>query len=203
MDKLKHEAILYAEDELGICLLSRLVSEFAPKLSITIAQQKRGVHGLNAEIPRACRTANCGYSVFFLADLDRVACATKYFAQLKANCDSPYFIYRLAKREAEAWLLADRRGLAEALRVLVKHIPAKPEEIQDPKEVLLAIVRKSKSRQIKEAVLPEKNSGYKTGRGYNIVLKDFIASQWNVSAARLVSPSLDRAILAIQRCCQR
>ena len=193
------EAFLYAEDELGISLLTRLLREFAPGLSIGITKQTRGLNALNDAIPRACKAAYAGFTVFFLADLDRVTCATKYFARLKHKCDCQRFVYRLAKREAEAWLLADREGFAEEMRVHPKHIPDQPEEILDPKEKLLAVIRKSRSRSIREALLPQKSSGYRLGRAYNLVLCEFAEKAWNISNARKSSPSLENAIRAIER----
>ncbi|MGH7742560.1 MAG: hypothetical protein ACRENS_11135, partial [Candidatus Eiseniibacteriota bacterium] len=84
-----------------------------------------------------------------IIDLDRDAdCAPPFLAQHLPS-PSPHMICRIAVRAIEAWLLADRERIAQLLRVPVRRVPAKPEELLDPKRSLIDLARRSSSSEIR------------------------------------------------------
>ena len=54
-----------------------------------------------------------------------------------------FFLFRIAVREVEAWLIADREALAGFLKIKIMHVPYKPEELVDPKRVLLELATRA------------------------------------------------------------
>lgn len=73
---------------------------------------------------------------------------------------------RIAGREVEAWLPADREGIAEFLAVGIAKVPREPERDADPKRTLVNLAR----------------------------LSAFVAEAWNPEHARGRAPSLERAL---------
>ncbi|MCB1524511.1 MAG: hypothetical protein KDJ20_08180 [Hyphomicrobiales bacterium] len=106
-------------------------------------------------------------------------------------------LFRVAVREVEAWLLADRLGLAAFLGVNVNSIERGCDLIQDPKRHLLAVARRAR-REIREDLLPPRNSVATQGFGYNQRLSEFVLEHWSPSAAVTESPSLERAVRRIR-----
>jgi len=76
-----------------------------------------------------------------LIDLNGDArCAPPFVAQ-HLPVPSEYMTFRVAVREAEAWLLADRRTFAGFLGVSQARLPRDPEAVADPKEEVEFITR--------------------------------------------------------------
>ena len=101
---------------------------------------------------------------------------------------------RIVVREIESWILADRNNLSTYLRVASNRVPLDPENVDDPKQILVNIARHSSSRTIRESIVPSNNSGANVGPLYNSVFSDFVGSIWKPSEARLTSYSLDRCM---------
>ena len=66
----------------------------------------------------------------------------------------------------EAWLLADRGQIATFLDVPVGRIPSRPEEEADPKRKLVNIARRSRRKEMKEALVPGPNNRSRVGADY-------------------------------------
>ena len=103
-------------------------------------------------------------------------------------------IFRVAVREIESWLLADREGIAEFLAIRTSRIPHFPEREDDPKRTLVNLARRSRRRSIREALVPKAGSSAATGRLYVSEMCRFIEAQWDVTRARMNSPSLDGSL---------
>ena len=102
------------------------------------------------------------------------------------------FLFRVAIREIEAWIMADRKGFAPYLSVSPDNFPDDSESILDPKRFLLNLIdAKCKKKRFRE-MLPLK--GQKIGINYNPILVDFVENHWNIANATLHSSSLRRAI---------
>jgi hypothetical protein len=107
-------------------------------------------------------------------------------------------LLRVAVREIEAWLLADIQGLAAFLGL--KRLQTQDvESLTDPKTSLLAEVKKSRRRRLREDILPARRTSAKVGPRYNGALIEFVRGQWQPEEARRNSDSLDRMIKAIDR----
>ena len=141
--------------------------------------------------------ARYGELWFVLVDLDRDGCAPALVAEaLPEPADGMCF--RVAVREVEAWLLADRAGFARWAGVRASLIPADVEAIARPKERLVAIMRESRHRERQTAIVPRPGSGRTEGPDYSDVLSEFVVSAWDVDAAASAAPSLDRAIRCLR-----
>ncbi len=107
----------------------------------------------------------------------------------------PSFIFRVAVREVESWLIADRVNFASFLNISEKNFPLTPDQLPDPKEFLFTIIRRKCRKKIHKDMLP--SSGQHIGIEYNPQLTDFIDNHWNIDHAAAHSPSLSRAVARI------
>ena len=89
-------------------------------------------------------------------------------------------IFRVAVREVEAWLLADKVNLAGFLHVPERFFPGAPDEIADPKAALLNLARRSRLSDIKGSLLPKRGSTAHVGPGYNECLGGFVRNRWGM-----------------------
>ena len=64
------------------------------------------------------------------------------------------FLCRFAVNEIESWLLADRKGMAEFMRIPVSRMPLQPESEVFPKRTLVTLARSSRKRKIREGIAP-------------------------------------------------
>ncbi len=135
---------------------------------------------------------------FVLVDLDQDApCAAALVTEwLPAAPDMMRF--RVAVREAEAWLLSDRIALARFLSVSRDVIPRRADELDNPKGALVAIARRSRSRAIRDGMAPRVDSGRTIGPLYVAELSRFVREHWNVDAAASESKSLARCVAALR-----
>lgn len=130
-------------------------------------------------------------SAIGLTDLEQARCAPSLLADRLPD-KSPGFHLRLAVRMLESWLLADRQAMAQFLKVPIRLLPTDPDSEQHAKRLLVNIARKSKSRAIRDAVVPD-DSGGVVGTDYVATMGKFVEQHWRASTARKNSPSLDKA----------
>jgi hypothetical protein len=105
---------------------------------------------------------------------------------------------RVAVREVEAWLLADRTGIAGFLSVSRDRVPRTVDELPDPKASMISIASRSRRRAIREGLPPRMASGRAIGPLYVSELSRFATEAWDVDAASTVSPSLFRCIRSLR-----
>ena len=130
-------------------------------------------------------------AVIGLADLEQAECAPSLLAS-KLPYQSPGFHLRLAVRMLESWLLADRQSMASFLKVPVSAMPTNPDSEMHAKRLLVDIARRSTSKSIRDALIPD-DSGGVVGPDYVATMSEFIGQHWRVAVARKTSPSLERA----------
>lgn len=109
----------------------------------------------------------------------------------------PNLLFRIAVREIESWLLADREGFASFLGISVNLIPNAVDDIADPKQCLINLAKRSCKRAIREAIVPAPSGTAKVGPDYNGQLIHFVENHWNIAEAMNNSPSLARTVKAI------
>jgi chorismate mutase len=107
-------------------------------------------------------------------------------------------IFRIAVREVESWLLADRIGFAKFLGIARDKLPKNPDDLIDPKAHLINLTRISRKRDLREDILPRIRSTAKQGPAYNERLVSFVRDAWNPSKASEYSPSLGRTLKALE-----
>jgi len=136
-----------------------------------------------------------------LVDLDHDAdCAPELCAKWLPD-RAPKMCFRVAVREVEAWLLADREPLAAFLSVPMNRFPANPESEHDPKQVLVSLAAGSRRKRIREDIAPRPGSGRSVGPAYTSCLIEFVStphSGWRPEVAGKRSDSLRRCVLSLQ-----
>ncbi len=93
--------------------------------------------------------------------------------------------------------MADREELAEYLHVKVDTIPGNPEAIEKPKAQMLQIARRSRSRVVREDMLPRPSGGAKVGPLYSARMIEFATKRWRPQVAAMASDSLRRSLQRI------
>jgi len=126
----------------------------------------------------------------------------------EANCPPPlkdtwlpdpgaFMCFRIAVREIEAWLMADRERFASFFRVRLSDVPTDPELLDDPKEKVIELSRQSRSRDIRLDMVPRPGSGRKIGPAYVSRIIEFVSDPirgWRPDRAVRSSDSLSRCL---------
>jgi hypothetical protein len=126
-----------------------------------------------------------------------LACPAEVVAQWLPH-RRPSLLFRVVVRELESWLLADRENLASFLRVSAAKIPSDPEQLPDPKLTLVNIARFSRSKGIREALVPEAGSTARIGKLYTSEMSRFIEADWDITNARKSSESLNKCCIHLE-----
>lgn len=150
---------------------------------------KRTINGFN--------NAARGTPFLVGTDLDRYDCPPNLIDDWLTSPKHPNLLIRVAVREAEAWVLADRGSFANFLGINVTMVPDDVEALRNPKEILIQLARRSRKKQLRDDICPPLNGTSKVGPNYNARLGSFVSESWDPSVARLNSPSLDRALLRL------
>jgi hypothetical protein len=134
-----------------------------------------------------------------LIDLDQDAeCAPSYLEELSLDV-APQMCLRIAVREIESWLLADREQVARFLGLSRSLIPRDPESEADPKAALVALAARSRRRDVREDMLPRPGSRRSVGPAYSSRLIEFTENLWRPEVAARLSDSLNRALTCLRR----
>lgn len=149
--------------------------------------------------PRYNRAAAHLGLVLGLTDLEQHSCAPALIAKKVGERLHPNFLLRIQVRELESWLLADATGWARFLNVSEALVPKAPDELPDPKRALVTLARHCRRRSLTEDLVPEEGRPATVGPGYTPRVAEFIRKTWEPHRAAERSPSLRRAIAALQR----
>jgi len=134
-----------------------------------------------------------------LVDLDHDADCAPALKTLWLPNPARYMCFRVAVREIEAWLLADREGIASFLSVPLAGIPRDPDHLPDPKRTMVRLAGRSALREIREDMTPRPRSGRSEGPAYASRLIEFVQRCWRPRVAARSSDSLSRCRRALQR----
>lgn len=138
-----------------------------------------------------------------LTDLDQGECAPTLIREwFKIAASQPIKLpcqlsFRVAVREVEAWLMADRDMFARFLQIPVANFPKSPDDLGDPKQELLGIIRRKGHKRWQQDMLPSATAH--VGPRYNERICRYVADKWKPDRAASNSPSLRRAIKALAR----
>lgn len=191
---------LAVEDRLSEAVGRRLIGEcLGADIDVTVLS--RGGYGyLRSRIRNFVHMARRNV-VVLLTDLDSAQCAPTLVAQwLNGSISPARLVFRVAVREVEAWIMADRLGFARFLGISEALVRADVEALPDPKAELLRLARRSR-RALRDDLLPKRGAHSPQGLGYNDVLISFVESSWDRGRAMANSGSLTRACerIAAQR----
>jgi hypothetical protein len=127
-----------------------------------------------------------------LVDLDRDAdCAPSARAQW-LPMPSQYMWFRIAVREIESWLLADRETLARFLAVPMSKVPEHPEMLSDPKGTMVDLARHSRQRAMMQDMVPRADGGRSVGPAYSSRMIEYAQGPWRPDVAARRADSLGR-----------
>src|SRR5207302_4913725 len=101
-----------------------------------------------------------------LLDLDQDAECAPIARRLWLPDATPELCLRIAVKEVEAWLLADREKLSSFLRVSAARLPVQPDTVSHPKELIVELARSSRNREVRADIVPRLGSGRIVGVGY-------------------------------------
>lgn len=184
---------LATEDLLSEAVADRLVVETGPMLQVAVRLRNEGCGYLKEKLPGLIHLAP-NVPVFLLTDLDRGACPHTLIASWCDPSKLPAaLLFRVAVREVEAWLLADREGFSDFSGVPPNKISSTPEALEDPKRELVNLVSRYGRKTIKQDIVPAKRGTAKVGLGYNVALIAFVRESWNPARAAVRADSLARA----------
>jgi hypothetical protein len=137
-----------------------------------------------------------------LVDLDQDADCAPNLCRAWISEKSPKLCFRVAVREVEAWLLADRQSIARFLSVPVSRVPTDPESEINPKQTMVNLAAGSKRSSIREDMIPRPGSGRSVGPAYTSRLMEFVQSPaplWRPKDAVANSQSLQRCIRCLEQ----
>lgn len=110
---------------------------------------------------------------------------------------------RIAVHEVEAWLLADRKGIAKFLSVSQVLVPHDPEALENPKKTLVDLAKRSGRRAIREGMAPREGSSREVGPTYSSRLIEFAQRVWSPEEAMNTSDSLRRCVNCLRKLVER
>ena len=191
--------ILAVEDPLSEDMIRVILARSGRSFNITACYGKQGFGYLRKQVP-AFNLAARHTPFLMLVDLDRAECPPTLINEWLSHPKARYFIFRVAVREIESWIMADSESFANYFGLKKKKdlIPKNPDSVDDPKKLLIELVSKSKKRELRESIVPALGSSLKTGPDYNGQLGFFVAKFWKPESAMLNSPSLNRTMKAIK-----
>jgi hypothetical protein len=137
-----------------------------------------------------------------LVDQDHDAECAPPFRSAWLPAVSPQMCFRVAVRQVEAWLLADRERLAKVLSVSALKIPHNPEAVENAKNTVIELARQSRRREIREDMVPRPGSARAVGPAYTSRLIEFVIGTgigWRPEVAARYSESLNRSLRCLRR----
>jgi hypothetical protein len=191
---------LVVEGLLDEQVLRQLIAQTAQRFEPSVCYGKSGRDFVECNIPRFNQAAR--FQPFIvLADLERDECPPILIQQWLPDGTHPNLVLRIAVRMVESWLLADRQALARFLGVspTLAAWPRQPDQETDSKLALINVARRSRYRYILEDIVPAPGGTSRVGKNYAGRLTQFVLAEWKVERACQASPSLDRAVRALQR----
>ena len=153
---------------------------------------------IDTKLPEFNRSSS-HFNWLVLRDLDHDAqCAFELIEKLIQNRLSRMSI-RIPVRTIESWLLADVDGFTGEFHVIRNRLPNNPDELDDPKQQVVEICKRSNQSTIRKAMVPRNGSGRKVGPEYGNRMSTFAMEAWDPQRAAQRSPSLQRTLAALRR----
>ena len=188
-----------SEDLLSRSVAEKIIKICRPDFSPYPIGPDRGKSAVLKKLPDYNKSA-VGRIFFVVVDLDNERCVVDFIKKCVHRTPlNKGLLFRIAVREIESWLLADRIGFSHHFKIPKQKLPENPDSLEDPKQFLVnTIQRYCKSKNHKENIVPQKTTGAVVGPAYNLSLIQFIESDWNVERAGQNSSSLKRAVKALK-----
>ncbi len=177
------------EGVVGEAVLRRLIGEAGAILGVVYGKQ--GKQHLRRQLGGYNQAARLNPWVL-LVDLNHDGRCAPELRSSWIPDQAPQMCFRIAVREVESWLLADVQGLAQFLRVARARVPSNPEGIDYPKRIMVDLAGRSRSRAIREDMVPRPGANRSIGPAYSSRLIQFVQAAWRPVIAEANSDSLRR-----------
>lgn len=185
------DIVLVVEDQLSLAVGQKLVGEVPGALQVGLQLVARGSGMIRKSLPKY-RGASHVQPHLILTDLDTMPCAPALLLQWGAVRLPASMLLRVAVREIEAWVLADKEAFAGFAEIAEIKLPDEPELLDDPKLTLVNLVRRSRNRRLQAELVPRQGSALSIGPLYNERLSMFVRDCWRPHKAAEHAPSLQR-----------
>ncbi|EKD55681.1 MAG: hypothetical protein ACD_59C00075G0002 [uncultured bacterium] len=180
------------EDELSEAVIRKLL----PGNKFQISQCfRRGGFGYLKNNLKSFNAASKFIPYLVLTDLDASPCPLKLISEWLNFPKNYNLIFRIAVKEVESWLIADKNNFSKFMSVskdLIRIENNDVDKMPNPKEFIINLAKRSKNREIKSALIPLSNA--KIGPDYNAVLSKFVCESWDFNEAAKHSKSLLKTI---------
>ncbi|MBA2690951.1 MAG: hypothetical protein H0U65_00450 [Rubrobacter sp.] len=131
-------------------------------------------------------------------DLDGNApCAAELVSRLLPH-PAEHMRLRIAVRSCEAWMMADRERSGRFLSIARSVVPSSPDDLDDAKETLVNLARRSRRRDVREGLVPGERSGRRVGPDYTSLMIEYIHKRWRPDVAASSSDSLRRCMESLK-----
>ena len=186
--------ILAVEDVLSDAVSTKILEYFGLEIAQRIGY--KGNTYLRQKASSLNQAARGLYHVFLLTDLDSPQnCPPMLIRSWVGMPLNSGFIFRVAVVEIESWIMADRRGVAEFLSIPLNRIPQSTDRIENPKEFLVSLARRSRKTKLRRELVPAPSATTaKVVTGFNVRLAEFVRDHWNLERATSASVSLKRTL---------
>ncbi len=184
---------LAVEDALTESLFVKILRSIPVAYAIRTIYNRGGYGYLRQNI-NGFNNAAKGIPFLIGTDLDTYECPPALIVDWLLRPRHHNLLVRVAVREAEAWVLADKGNFADFLGIRSALIPDDAEAIPDPKRELIQLARRARRKELREDICPPAHSTRKVGPNYNSRLSAFVQQHWDPNAARERAESLARTI---------
>ncbi len=135
-----------------------------------------------------------------VVDLDQDEECAPLFRHRWLPTKSDLMLFRIAVREVESWLIADRERLAKFLSVPVSDVPVACESLGNPKQIMIDLASRSRRRDIRTDMVPRSGSGRHEGPAYTSRLIEFVirGDLWRPHIAATNCRSLDSCLARLK-----
>lgn len=196
---------LAVEDELSEHVLRVSLAQTGRAFLVGAVHGRQGYGYLKKMLP-AFQSAARGSTYIVMTDLDNSPCAPDLIEDW-FGCPigkyperrHPNLLFRIAVRESESWVMADREGFASFLGISAHHIPEVTDTVADPKKLLLQLASKSRKRDLRDDLVPRPGDKRTIGPDYNGRLAEFLHTSWRARRAETVSPSFHKAFTILKQ----
>lgn len=189
---------LAVEDQLSEVILRKILEQVDTDFYVQACLGKRGNGYLKVNINKFNNAAKT-IPFLVLTDQDSACnCPPKIINSWFQTAVSQNMIFRVAVMEVEAWILAHREEFSNFLGIPENRIPNDVDAIENPKDFLVNLARKSRIKRLKDDLVPRNGSSASIGPDYNSRLSGFINNVWDVKVAINHSDSLNRVFLKLQ-----
>lgn len=183
---------LAVEDALSEATLRAILAQTGRPYAVGAVYGRRGFGDLKRRAGGFNQAAR-GTPFILLTDLDRAECPPVILQEWLGVDKHPNFVFRVAVREVESWLLAHRKAFARFIGVPERSVPEQPDNLDDPKDALLRLAERCRRTELQRDLLPPSGSLRKQGPGYSLRLEEYVRTAWKATEAEKYSPSLAKA----------